>query len=198
MKQRITLWERGGAIIVRDENKLKQAEIIREKGTDRSRFLRGEIDKYTWQSEGSSYLPSEVLAAVLCGQMERYEEIMKKRMDVWLHYNSCLEDLEVKGKIKRPCIPEYSTHNAHMYYIITENLNERNALLKALQEKGVQAAFHYIPLHTSPMGEKLGYKAGDLPYTESYAGRIIRLPIWADLEAEKVELVIRYVKEYYE
>ena len=185
----------GGALIVNNERFLKRSEIIREKGTDRSQFFRGEVDKYTWQDIGSSFLPSDILAAMLYAQMERFDEIMNKRMSVWNRYNEAFESLEKDGKLLRPYIPEYSTHNAHMYYIILPTREIRDELISKLRDHGVQSVFHYIPLHTSPMGQKLGYKSGDLPITEEYAGRLLRLPMWADLGSEDVELVIKSLKK---
>ena len=185
----------GGAIIVKDKELFRQAEIIREKGTDRSQFIRGEVDKYTWKAIGSSFLPSDILAAMLCGQMERFDEIMQKRMHVWNSYNEAFAELEQWGKLIRPHIPDYATHNAHMYYIILPTKEIRDNLILKLREKGVQSVFHYIPLHTAPMGERFGYKEGDLPITEEYAGRLLRLPMWADLTEEDAETVIKSVKE---
>lgn len=187
----------GGALIVKDSELLKKAEIIREKGTDRSQFIRGEIDKYSWQAPGSSYLPSDVLSALLTAQLERFDEIMEKRMHVWNSYHNAFEDLENKGLIRRPYIPDYSTHNAHMYYIITENEATRNDMLKFLKDNGIYAVFHYIPLHISPMGKKLGYREGDLPVTEDYASRLIRLPIYADMTEEEINTVIEKVNKYF-
>lgn len=187
----------GGALIVKSNDLLKKAEIIREKGTDRSQFIRGEIDKYSWQTAGSSYLPSDILAALLCAQLERFDEIMNKRMNIWNSYNDAFESLEEKGCLRRPYIPEYSTHNAHMYYFLTENEKERNNILTHLKNNGVHAVFHYIPLHTSVMGERLGYKKGDLPVTEDCASRIIRLPLYADMSDDDIMYVIQKVKEYY-
>lgn len=185
----------GGAIIVKDKELFKQAEIIREKGTDRSQFIRGEVDKYTWKAIGSSFLPSDVLAAMLYGQMERFDEIMQKRMKVWNAYNDAFSELEKQEKLIRPYIPEYSTHNAHMYYIFLPNKEIRDNMILKLRERGVQSVFHYIPLHTSPMGRGFGYKEGDLPITEEYAGRLLRLPMWADLAEDDIEAVINAVKE---
>ena len=171
----------GGAIIVKDDKKFEDAEIIREKGTNRSQFIRGDVDKYTWHKVGSSYLPSDILAALLYGQLTRADEIMEKRMKIWNSYNEKLEELEKQGKLVRPYIPEYAKHNAHMYYIVLPTEEIRNDLMDKLKQNGVSATFHYIPLHTSPMGIKLGYKAGDLPVTEEYAGRLLRLPLYADM-----------------
>lgn len=188
----------GGALIVKDNELLKKAEIIREKGTDRSQFIRGEIDKYSWQMAGSSYLPSDILAALLCAQLERFDDIMDKRMYVWNRYNEGIEYLEEKGLLKRPFIPTYSNHNAHMYYFIVNDENTRNELLTFLKNSGIGAVFHYIPLHTSNMGEKLGYKAGDLPITEEYASRLIRLPLHANLSDEDIDFIISKIKEFFE
>ncbi len=186
----------GGALIVKDNALFKKAEIIREKGTDRSQFIRGEIDKYTWKMAGSSYLPSDILSALLCAQLERFDEIMDKRMYVWNRYNDALEELEKAGKLKRPFIPSYSNHNAHMYYFLVESEEKRNAMLSFLKENGIGAVFHYIPLHTSDMGESLGYKKGDLPLTEDLASRLIRLPLHANLCDSDIDFVISKVTEY--
>ncbi len=186
----------GGALIVKDGDLLKKAEIIREKGTDRSQFIRGQIDKYTWQMAGSSYLPSDMLAALLYAQTERFDEIMERRMHVWNSYNNAFKELEDEEKLIRPYIPDYSNHNAHMYYFLVKDGETRNDMLRFLKEKGIGAVFHYIPLHTSPMGEKLGYKAGDLPITEEYASRLIRLPLHAKLSDDDIDYVINAVKEY--
>lgn len=185
----------GGALIVKDKELFKRAEIIREKGTDRSQFIRGEVDKYTWNDIGSSFLPSDVLAAMLMGQMDRFDEIMDKRMSVWNRYHEAFKELEDNGKLIRPFIPEYSTHNAHMYYIIVPTKEKRDDMIIKLRECGVQSVFHYIPLHTAPMGQKFGYKEGDLPITEEYAGRLLRLPMYADLTDEEVNKVIDSVFE---
>lgn len=185
----------GGAIIVKDNNKFLDAEIIREKGTDRSQFIRGNVDKYTWHKVGSSYLPSDVLAAMLYGQLERADEIMDRRMNIWNTYNQAFESLEKEGKLIRPYIPDYATHNAHMYYMVLPNENIRNELMEQLKKNGILAVFHYIPLHTSPMGIKLGYKEGDLPVTEEYAKRLLRLPLYPDMTDEEVKYICDMVIE---
>ena len=179
----------GGAIIVKDKDKFLDAEIIREKGTNRSQFIKGVVDKYTWHSVGSSYLPSDVLAAMLYGQLERADEIMEKRMHIWNTYNNSFEKLEKQNKLIRPYIPDYATHNAHMYYIVLPTENIRNELMDKLKENGILAVFHYIPLHTSPMGKKLGYKEGDLPVTEEYAKRILRLPLYPDMTEQQLSFI---------
>ncbi len=179
----------GGAVIVKEKNKFEEAEIIREKGTNRSQFIRGDVDKYTWHMVGSSYLPSDILAALLYGQLNRADEIMEKRMHIWNTYNDAFASLEAEGKLIRPYIPEYAKHNAHMYYIVLPTAEVRNNLMDQLKANGIGATFHYIPLHTSPMGIKLGYKAGDLPVTEEYANRLLRLPLYADMAEEDIQFV---------
>lgn len=183
----------GGGIVVNDSELYKRAEILREKGTDRSQFIRGEVDKYTWQDVGSSYLPSDTLAAMLCGQLDRFDEIMKKRMHVWGSYHEGFADAEKKGKLIRPFVPNYTTHNAHMYYIILPDSHTRDQMITKLREKSIQSVFHYIPLHTAPMGKKFGYKLGDLPITEEYSARLLRLPMWADLSQDSIEYIVETV-----
>lgn len=185
----------GGAIIVKEDEKYLEAEIIREKGTNRSQFIKGVVDKYTWHKVGSSYLPSDVLAAMLYGQLERADEIMQKRMYIWNTYHQAFENLEKQGKLVRPYIPEYATHNAHMYYIVLPNEEIRNNLMEQLKQDGILAVFHYIPLHTSPMGIKLGYKQGDLPVTEEYAKRLLRLPLYPDMTEEELSFICKKVCE---
>ena len=184
----------GGAIIVKEKSKFEEAEIIREKGTNRSQFIRGDVDKYTWHMVGSSYLPSDILAALLYGQLNRADEIMEKRMHIWNTYNDAFASLEAEGKLIRPYIPEYAKHNAHMYYIVLPTAEVRNNLMDQLKANGIGATFHYIPLHTSPMGIKLGYKQGDLPVTEEYANRLLRLPLYADMTEEDLQFVCDNVK----
>ena len=188
----------GGAIIVKDKKKFEEAEIIREKGTNRSQFIRGDVDKYTWHKVGSSYLPSDILAALLYGQLTRADEIMEKRMRIWNYYHENLEDLEKQGKLIRPFIPSYAKHNAHMYYIVLPTEKIRNELMDKLKQNKIAATFHYIPLHTSPMGITLGCKEGDLPVTEEYAGRLLRLPLYADMTKEENEEVVNKIKEILE
>ncbi len=185
----------GGALLVKDKDLFKKAEIIREKGTDRSQFIRGEVDKYTWKMVGSSFLPSDVLAAILYGQMERFEEIMDARMKVWNTYYEGFSELEKAGKLIRPFIPEYSTHNAHMFYIILPTKEIRDNMITSLRERGIQSVFHYIPLHTSPMGKEFGLDGRRLPVTEEYADRLLRLPMYAELTESEVIMIIENVKE---
>ena len=169
---------------------LGDAEILREKGTNRSRFFRGEIDKYTWVHYGSSYLPSDMNAAYLYAQLLAVNKIQKKRMQIWNTYHEGLKDLEEKGKLQRPFIPDYARHNAHMYYVKVENLKVRTRLLQDLMNRGVHCVFHYIPLHTSPAGQKYGRFSGEDVYTTKESERLVRLPMFYNLEMDDVGKVI--------
>lgn len=188
----------GGAIRFKNPEMRKRAEIVREKGTDRSRFWRGEVDKYTWQEKGSSYLPSDVLAAMLAGQLERFDEIMQKRLFIWDSFNDGLKDLEDAGLLKRPTVPDYAKHNGHIFYILLPSETVRNDLLNHLRSEGVGAVFHYVPLHSAPSGIKQGYQAGDLPVTEEYAARLLRLPLFPDLTPDELAHIIGSVRRYFE
>lgn len=171
----------GGALFLRDETHGHYAEIIREKGTDRAHFLNGQIDKYTWQSIGSSYLPSEVTAAFLLSQLEQIKEITQKRLDIWRQYHQQLEELENKELMRRPMIPEECDHNAHMYYILVNHKKDRAKIIEQLKERGIHCVYHYVPLHSSPAGKKYAKTYGDLSYTNDLSERIIRLPLWFGL-----------------
>ncbi|MCF6224728.1 MAG: dTDP-4-amino-4,6-dideoxygalactose transaminase [Xanthomonadales bacterium] len=174
----------GGALLINDIAMCDRAEIIREKGTNRKQFFQGKTDKYTWVDFGSSYLPSEIVAAFLWAQMESADTITKRRIDIWNSYHAAFEDLEGKGKVRRPIIPEYCDHNAHMYYLLLPNLKTRSKLITSLESNNIHAVFHYIPLHSSPMGKKLSRSLCDLPITDNLSERIIRLPLWLGLEKE--------------
>ncbi|MDO5138328.1 MAG: dTDP-4-amino-4,6-dideoxygalactose transaminase [Oscillospiraceae bacterium] len=187
----------GGAITFKSEADLHQAEIIREKGTDRSKFYRGEVDKYSWQRSGSSFLPSDILAALLCAQLERFDEIMNDRMHVWNTYQTSFKALEDEGLLVRPFIPDYAEHNAHCYYLILGSLQERNDLLDYLRTKGVGAVFHYIPLHSAPAGVAQGYKKEDLPLTEEYSGRLIRLPLFSNMSEADLSHIVNSVYSFF-
>ena len=181
----------GGAILInKDEELAKRAEIIREKGTNRSQFFRGEVDKYTWVDVGSSYLLSDILAAMLWAQFERLDEINDMREKVYKSYYNGLHDLEKQGKLRLSVIPEDCESNYHIFYILLNTEEERNYVMDKLKESGVSAVFHYIPLHTSPMGLKLGYKKGDLPKTENLSGRLLRLPMYAELKDKEINYII--------
>ena len=187
----------GGALLIRDEKDVENAEIIREKGTNRAKFFRGQIDKYTWVEKGSSYLPSEMNAAYLYAQLELADEITADRMSTWNLYYNALEELAKAGKIDLPFIPEDCTHNAHMFYLKCKDLEERTALIQFLKENDILAVFHYVPLHTAPAGLKYGRFHGEDKYTTKESERLVRLPLYYGLEREKVEYIIDKVKEFY-
>ena len=168
----------GGALLINNQKLSNRAEVIREKGTNRSQFFRGEIDKYTWIDIGSSYLPGEIIAAFLYAQLDDAEKITESRMQIWNDYHKLLEPLETAGEIRRPIIPEYCQHNAHMYYILVENLATRTELIKYLKEKGINPVFHYVPLHSSPAGMKYGRAHADMTWTDLLSDRLLRLPVW--------------------
>jgi dTDP-4-amino-4,6-dideoxygalactose transaminase len=180
----------GGAILVNDEQFTLRAEIIREKGTNRSQFYRGQVDKYTWQDIGSSYLPSEDIAAFLFAQLEQAEDITKRRMQKWQIYHDALEDLEKKGDLRRPIIPADCQHNAHMYYILLDSLKQRTDLIAKFKAQDIHPVFHYIPLHSAPAGKKFARAHGDMKNTGSLSERLLRLPLWVGL-AEKQKEVLK-------
>jgi dTDP-4-amino-4,6-dideoxygalactose transaminase len=181
----------GGAILInKDKELIERAEIIREKGTNRSKFFRGEIDKYTWVDIGSSYLPSDMLAAFLYAQFEQLDEINNKRKSIFNYYYEHLKKLEDRLILRLPIIPEGREYNAHMFYILLNSEKERNNLMNKLKENGIYAIFHYIPLHSSLMGIKMGYKIGDFPITENLSGRLLRLPMYADLGEKELEYIV--------
>jgi dTDP-4-amino-4,6-dideoxygalactose transaminase len=180
----------GGALCVNDPDLLARAEIIREKGTNRAQFFRGEIDKYTWVDVGSSQLASELVAAFLYGQFEQLDFITSHRIAQWDRYHAAFEAAETAGVLRRPKIPEHCEHNAHIYHLLLETGDARNALMDHLRARGILAVFHYIPLHSSPAGQRVGYRADDLPITEDLSARLLRLPLFHDLtEAEQGEVI---------
>ncbi len=187
----------GGALLIREEKDVENAEIVREKGTNRAKFFRGQIDKYTWVEKGSSYLPSELNAAYLYAQLELAQEITDDRMATWERYNRGLKELEACGKIELPFIPEDCTHNAHMFYLKCKDLEERTALISFLKENDILAVFHYVPLHTAPAGMKYGRFHGEDKYTTKESERLVRLPLYYGLEPEKTDYIISKVKEFY-
>jgi dTDP-4-amino-4,6-dideoxygalactose transaminase len=174
----------GGALLVNDARLAERAEIVREKGTNRTRFLRGELDKYTWVDIGSSYLPGEIIAAFLWAQMEEADAIIARRLALWSSYHQAFAALEDSGRARRPIVPVECRHNGHMYYLILPSAQRRSAFIAQLKAQGIQAVFHYVPLHTSPMGKKVGRAAGALPNTVGLSERLVRLPFWLGLEAE--------------
>ena len=187
----------GGAILIKDKDKAEEAEIIREKGTNRSKFFRGQIDKYTWVNYGSSYLPSDMNAAYLYAQLLQADMINNYRLNIWNTYYDGFGELEKSGKIELPYIPEGCTHNAHMFYIKAKDLQERTALISFLKENGIQAVFHYIPLHSAPAGKKFGRFNGEDKYTTRESERLMRLPMYYGLKDEEVQYIISKVKEFY-
>ena len=187
----------GGALLIREDKNIEMAEIIREKGTNRAKFFRGQIDKYTWVEAGSSYLPSELNAAYLWAQLESADEINTKRLQIWNQYNTELQGLAETGFIQLPYIPEHCTHNAHMFYIKTKDLEERTRLIQHLKDRDIIAVFHYIPLHTAPAGKKYGRFHGEDIYTTKESERLLRLPMFHQLEPDQVEYIVQQIKDFY-
>ena len=187
----------GGALLIRDEKHVLDAEIIREKGTNRSQFYRGQIDKYTWMNYGSSYLPSELNAAYLWAQLEKADEINADRLRVWNRYNEGLSDLKEKGLIELPYIPSECTHNAHMFYVKTKDIDERTRFIDFLKKNDILSVFHYVPLHSAPAGLKFGRFNGEDRFTTKESNRLARLPLYYGLENDKVDYIIDKVHEFY-
>jgi dTDP-4-amino-4,6-dideoxygalactose transaminase len=185
----------GGSLLVNDPDLVLQAEIIREKGTDRSRFLRGEVDKYTWQDVGSSFLPGELVAAFLLAQLEDASHITGERLAIWRRYHEMLAPLEATGLIRRPIVPECCRHNAHIYYALLAPEIDRQRILAAFKRTGIGAVFHYVPLHSSPAGLRHGRAHGSLAVTTSIAQRLIRLPLWIGLTQVQQEKVVKVLGE---
>lgn len=179
----------GGSLLVRDANFAQRAEIIREKGTDRGRFFRGEVDKYTWQDVGSSFLPNEITAAFLWAQLEQAQQITKERVAIWSSYHQMLEPLERQGLLRRPIVPADCQHNGHIYYILLAPDFERQQVLDRLKQNGIGAVFHYIPLHSAPAGQRFGRAHGDLALTTSLSQRLVRLPMWFGLSETQQQRV---------
>lgn len=187
----------GGVLLINHDRFIERAEIIWEKGTNRSQFFRGQVDKYTWIDLGSSHLPSEIIAAFLFAQLEEAEFITKTRLRIWSYYHSALEDLEYAGIIRRPIIPEYCQHNAHMYYILLPDLKTRIELIKYLRELDILAVFHYIPLHSSPAGMKYGCSRDELIFTTNLSERILRLPLFLSISDSELQEVIDAIYKFF-
>lgn len=187
----------GGCILIQDPEKAEEAEIIREKGTNRSKFFRGQIDKYTWVDKGSSYLPSDMNAAYLWAQLELAEQINADRMHSWNLYDEALQPLKEAGRIELPYIPAECEHNAHMFYLKAKDLEERTALITHLKEDGISAVFHYIPLHTAPAGVKFGRFHGEDIYTTRESERLVRLPMYYHLKEEDIHKVTDSILRFY-
>ena len=184
----------GGAILVNDPKFVEFAEIIREKGTDRARFFRGEVDKYTWRSIGSSYLPSEIVAAFLCAQLEQAESLTERRLSIWHQYHEAFAQIEQRRTVRRPVVPTHCQHNGHIYYLLLQSRAARDAAISTLSEAGVRAIFHYIPLHSSPAGRRFGRASGSLPITDRVADTIVRLPIWVGMDESHIQYVASAVQ----
>ena len=188
----------GGALLMKDSRFIEDAEIFREKGTDRSKFFRGQVDKYRWVNYGSSYLPSDMNAAYLWAQLELADEITKARMDRWNQYDALLRDLADKGLIEQPFAPDYCTHNAHMYYIKVRDLEQRSDFINFMKSKDVLTVFHYVPLHTAPAGIKYGRFHGEDKFTTRESDRLVRLPMYYALTEDDVNYICECVHEYFE
>lgn len=189
----------GGALLVNSEKFVERAEIIREKGTNRSKFLRGQVDKYTWVDKGSSYLTSELVAAFLWAQMEEADAITRCRLDIWDLYHQAFATLENQGKLRRPVVPDECGHNAHMYYLLLPNLTKRDTFIEHLKDRGIGSVFHYVPLHDSPMGKKCSRSSGDLKYTVELSSKLLRLPLWlglGEMQAHVINSCIDTVNDF--
>lgn len=187
----------GGALLIKDPDKIVDAEILREKGTNRSQFYRGQVDKYRWMNYGSSYLPSDMNAAYLWAQLEIADQINDTRLDRWNQYYEGLTDLAKEGKIELPFIPDYATHNGHMFYIKCKDLAERTAFIDFMKTKDILTVFHYVPLHTAPAGEMFGRFHGEDKYTTKESDRLVRLPMFYTLTKEQTDYIIEKVHEFY-
>ena len=185
----------GGALLVNRDDLVQRAEIVREKGTDRSRFFRGQVDKYTWQDVGSSFLPGEIVAAFLAAQLQEAQRITDARLSIWDHYHALLEPLERAGRLRRPVVPEGCEHNAHMYYVLLAADVDRGAVLKHLKDAQINAVFHYVPLHTAPAGRQFGRAIGDLPLTLDLSQRLVRLPLWVGLTPSQQQRVAEVLSD---
>ena len=182
----------GGALLVNDPRFAERAEVIREKGTNRSQFFRGQVDKYTWVDLGSSYLPSELIAAFLWAKMEEADRITRQRVGLWNTYNQWLKEPETAGLLRRPVVPAHCAHNAHMYYVLLPDLSIRTAFIARLKSLGIHPVFHYVPLHSAPAGRRFGRAHGPMTVTDDIADRLVRLPMWLGLEEDQAK-VIRHV-----
>ncbi len=187
----------GGALLINDEKFKLRAEIIREKGTNRSQFFRGQVDKYTWVDIGSSFLPSEILAALLFAQLEGAQMITEGRVASWNRYHAAFAALEKAGRVSRPIVPAECQHNGHMYYLLASTLDERTKILAHLKSRGIGSVFHYVPLHSAPAGLKYGRTHGDLTLTDNLSERLFRLPMWSGITDDQITEVTAAVTEFY-
>lgn len=189
----------GGALLINDDRFVARAEIIREKGTNRSQFFRGQVDKYTWVDLGSSYLPNEITAAFLWAQLEEAQSMIARRIAIWDRYHAALAPLEAEGRVRRPVVPPECHPTAHVYYLVMRSLDERTRLIDRLKARGILAVFHYVPLHDSPAGLRYGRASGDLPVTRSVSDRLVRLPLWLGVEPhldEIIEAVLTEIRSF--
>lgn len=184
----------GGALVINQDRFVSRAEILREKGTNRSKFFRGQTDKYTWVDVGSSYLPSELIAAFLMAQLEEANSITSRRLAIWKSYHTAFEGMEQAGVLRRPIIPSHCSHNAHMYYLLLRDLEHRKHFIAELKLQGIQSVFHYVPLHSSPMGKKVGRSVGALGITDRVSDQLVRLPLWLGIEPH-LEWVISEIQK---
>ncbi len=176
----------GGALLINDAHLAERAEIIREKGTNRSAFFRGDVDKYTWVDLGSSFLPGELIAAFLWAQLQQGDDITRRRLEIWHHYHAALADAEQRGLLRRPIVPADCVHNAHMYYVLLPSLAARTEVIRRMREQSVMPVFHYVPLHSSPAGQRFGRVAGSMARTDDLSSRLLRLPLWIGVDGERV------------
>jgi dTDP-4-amino-4,6-dideoxygalactose transaminase len=186
----------GGALVINDTSYIERAEIIREKGTDRSKFFRGQIDKYSWMDRGSSYVMSDILAAYLCAQLLESEMIQEKRSERWEFYNSNLKGWTKENSVDLPSVPEYCEHPSHLFYLLMPSESTRNALINFLKENDIQAVFHYLPLNSSPMAKKIGSNEREMPVTENVSKRLLRLPLYLDLDMKEMSYIVEKIKEF--
>ncbi len=186
----------GGALLINEPTLVERAEIVREKGTNRSKFFRGQVDKYTWVDVGSSYLPGEIIAAFLWAQMQEADAITSQRLAIWNRYHTAFEPLEQVGRLRRPIIPDECEHNAHVYYLLLLNLADRTAFINEMKQQGINCVFHYVPLHSSPAGKKYGRVCGDISITNQSENCLVRLPLWMGLENESQQTVTKVAIDY--
>ena len=186
----------GGALIINDPSLVERSEIIWEKGTNRSQFFRGQVDKYTWVDVGSSYLPSELISAFLWAQFEEKESVLAQRLAIWQTYHQAFQELQNQGKVRLPIIPSHCKHNAHLYYLLLNGIEERTELIQFLKSEQIQAVFHYIPLHSAPAGLKYGRIGGTMENTNTVSDRLLRLPFWINLD--KIDQIIELVFQYFQ
>jgi dTDP-4-amino-4,6-dideoxygalactose transaminase len=185
----------GGALLINDPSLVERAEIIREKGTNRSQFFRGQVDKYTWVDIGSSYLPGEIISAFLWAQLEEAESITARRLPLWERYHQAFEPLEQSGRLRRPVIPPNCRHNAHIYYLLLHDLEDRTRFIERMKQAGINCVFHYVPLHSAPQGRIVSRAMGDLPITTDLTNRLVRLPLWVGLEEYQDRVIETALRE---